>query len=243
MDKKNGYTTRKLPPSINVVTYTDSRYFKLLHSEDLSPVVLDDIINELEELNLKLRSFFQRPKGIIFIFIFPDQETYHLFSFEKQMPRWFLGSGSYGEVKVIDPSFADKLGRTYEFMIQTVKHELVHVFTCFEKNKATLFYEGVATYFAGQKFLPEINSWMSDTNKDLTKIFYTDYENAEFPKAGGYIFSYTVIEYIIDKYGEDKLQEYFLSQDIEPYNILKVKKDDFISNWKEWLLKTYGGDA
>jgi hypothetical protein len=35
------------------------------------------------------------------------------------------------------------------------------------------------------------------------------------------------------------LQEYFLSTDEEPYDIFGVKKEDFVADWKDWVLNRY----
>lgn len=228
-----------------MIIYIDSNRLKFIHSENLDNGTLNRIISDLGELYGKLQSFFKVPEVSIPVFIFPDQETFHLFQYGKMGPKIYVGSGRYGEVKTIDPNFAEKLSKTpafltYNFLMQVVSHELVHVFTWFNPNKKTVvFFEGIATYFAEQLFIPEMKSAISEAKFDITEMFYTGDSTPSFVKAGGQTFTYPVIEYAIEKYGEDKLQEYFLSPDEEPYDFFGVKKEDFVADWKDWVLKTY----
>ncbi|MDR2338054.1 MAG: hypothetical protein LBE20_05350 [Deltaproteobacteria bacterium] len=83
MDNENNYRTIKLPPELNVITYIDSNRFKFIHSENLDNGTLNRIISDLVELYSKLQSFFKVPEVSIPVFIFSDQETFHLFQYGK----------------------------------------------------------------------------------------------------------------------------------------------------------------
>jgi hypothetical protein len=102
--------------------------------------------------------------------------------------------------------------------------------------------EGIAAYLSGQHRVESIKTGLCDANKKVCEIFEVN-TSEEFANCGGYIFSYTVIEYIIHVYGEAKLQEYFLSQDFAPFEILNVEPNQFIDGWKNFLRETYIADS
>jgi hypothetical protein len=232
---------RTLPLNMNHIT--NSNYLTIIHSDLLKQETLDDIIKTVEDNYIRIKDFFNISIIVpIVIYVFSTQKEMHQFIAGKDMQNWVVGFGNKAGIKIVDPNLADKLGRTYNGIIQVVVHELTHVLNNLSAKvewQIKVMREGIAAFMSNQHYIPGIKKWLNNLDLAAETLFNQD-NSDDFAQNGGYQLSYTVIEYIIKKYGEEKLKEYFLSTEPAPFKILNIEPDDFINDWKNFLNETYG---
>ncbi len=170
------------------------------------------------------------------VFLYPNEE-----SLKKAVSRDYKTMLGYAGEKEIHLVSILSLNRGYtnkDFKALAV-HEFVHILAG-EINSVGVplwLNEGLATYEAQQM------------NREWTRIIKQRVSNGTIPslddlkwnlydEKGGYGFSYTIVEYIKEEYGYDKLIELISS----PFNfktVLGVYKEDFEENWKSFLKESY----
>jgi hypothetical protein len=234
------YKVRKLPESMGLVTH--SQYLTIIHAASLKQETLEDIISKVEEKYEKIKDFFAIEVIVpVSIFVFPNQLTLHLFEYNQEAANWIVGVGDEMGIRIINPDIAESVGRTYSSLIKTIIHELTHVLNHISlkgNGQTKIMGEGIASYMAEQHHIGMIKKNLTNIDNIAEVLFNTD-DSEEFSQNSGYAYSYTVIEYILNRYGENKLQEYFLSQVEEPFETLKVDRNKFIQDWKQYLHQIY----
>jgi hypothetical protein len=125
-------------------------------------------------------------------------------------------------------------------MLQCVVHEIVHIFTHLGYHKkSTVMSEGIAEYFAEQRNQSGIEAAVKNISEIANDLFNAK-SSSELGRINyGYDLAYTVVDYMFKKYDEAKVQKYFTSRDFEPFELLNVQRDDFISGWIDFVLENY----
>ncbi len=223
-----------------ISTVDDNGHFTVIHFDGLRQETLKDIVNALEKSYDYIRKFFRAPVINIPIFVFPDMHSFHLFVLGHDGETWLVGFGGRNGIKIVNPDVAHSYGMAREDIIKVVVHEMIHVFeNLYGHSKIPVMSEGIALYFAEQKNINSIKTAIKNINEISEHLFKTQSCNELGGVRGAYSLAYTVIEYILENYGEEKLQLYFLSQSKEPFEILGTKEKEFIEGWKEYVRKIY----
>ncbi len=100
--------------------------------------------------------------------------------------------------------------------------------------------EGVALYFANPAPIYVVKKKYFENplnDKDLYILFGDDYRM--FQINGGYIYSHTIIDYIIKTYSLNVLKVILTNPQKSPFEILEINKKDFCYNWLEFFKREY----
>jgi hypothetical protein len=230
--------------SFSKITLLDCLPITIIHSDSLKKEVIKDIVIAIKSKYTKLEKFFQVSNVDVTIFVFADQLSLHIFACGSVQPSWMVGFGGDKKIMILDPSTAEQVGKTYQDMIKTVVHELVHVFSWHNNcHKLAIMTEGIAEHFAERYNYEDIKHLARNINNLSDKTFklWLNAKTSEElgSRQGGYLAAYTIIEYIIRTYGAEKLKEYFFSKDVAPFENLNVEPSQFIEGWKNFLRETY----
>jgi RNA polymerase sigma-70 factor (ECF subfamily) len=170
--------------------------------------------------------------------IYPDLKSFHEFGFgEKDLPDWLVGIANYGDIRSVSPLNSGPV-HDYGSILKVIVHEMTHIFIDNIGGKLThrWLHEGLAGYESGQmndkrrKDIAErIQLEQIPTFEDMSK---------DFKEVGGYQFSYTIVEFIIKKYGMEKIIE-LIKNSTDIQLVLKMNYDEFREKWIEFLKENY----
>lgn len=218
-----------IPDILNLEFKTEHFYF--YYNKSLKKKSLKDLSDTLENNFKRICNFFNVKNNFYTnVFIYPSIETFHLDMFGEKSYEWIVGCGGASGFQIVDPNKA-LATHDYQSMLLVAVHEFIHVVTYLSgKSYHSWISEGIALYLSNQyknkkKFFNHI--------PNTKAIFGNDYH--EFQTKGGYFFSGSIIDYIIQKYSEDKMKEILKNPKRDPFDILGVKKESFIRSWKKFV--------
>ena len=144
--------------------------------------------------------------------VFPNVKSFHVAIDSPDAPDWVVGTSNGDELMMVSPLNPGS-SHTYKSLMQVIVHEFVHTAVDYarrEKESTELprwLSEGYAQYEAGQ-----INDYIRKLVKssliDQTPPTWTQLDTAspmEFGNMNGYGLSVTIVEFLVVKYGIDKL--------------------------------------
>jgi hypothetical protein len=204
--------------------------------EDLSKVLENHYSRMIKDMQTSFDSKID-------VFIYPDTKEFHSAINYPDAPDWVVGAASKNELKMVSPLNPGSV-HSYESLMKAIVHELAHtVVLNFRKhglvglpnwlNEGFAYYEANQLTEAERKIIHlnllknSIPSW-----NELSKA-----NTSEFGDMGGYGISATIIEFLIEYNGYEKLKQYI----VEPKNIEKIyniSEKDLELMWLKYL-KTF----
>ncbi len=151
---------------------------------------------------------------------------------------WFIGDNRNDAVLIMSPGIPNRANGPDE-VVQAAAHEFVHmVEDNINKDLPIYWHEGIAMYLAGQKANGRINT---NSLPDANKVFKTGlnmWTSLEFGNGDGYQLSYTLVEYVVQEFGVDKLAA--IARDPHhPEQVLGKTFDALYAGWVAHLAKNY----
>lgn len=202
----------------------------------------------LEELSMILESNYLRiTKNMrtsfdskIDVLIYPDLKTFHSAINYPDAPDWVVGAASKNELKMVSPLNPGS-EHSYESLMKAIVHELTHTVVLNFRKQGLVglpnwLNEGYAYYEAGQLTENELQTIQSNLLKNKIPS-WQELKNAntsQFGDIGGYGISATIIEFLVESYGVEKLKQYI----IEPKGVEKIfniSEKDLEFMWLEYL--------
>ncbi len=153
--------------------------------------------------------------------LFNDREKYRIAigKSKEEYKLWMIGNGGAEDktIKILTPDVAN---RSVEYMLEVVKHELVHaIFTHYKIKPKLWINEGCATLFSGQnKYSKNLENPPSiiELEKDFTGF-------------RGYTFSGVYIQYAIS---QNKKKFYEKLKKNQPFNFEQGFEEKAVKNFK-----------
>ncbi|MEW8955492.1 hypothetical protein [Clostridium sp.] len=157
-------------------------------------------------------------------------------------PEWIRGGLSKGKIVIASP-LNPPPGSNFDNVLNTAVHEFVHIIV----NKINDYTprwlnEGIACYEAKDND----ENWIRETVKDglvnnmipTFKDLDTGEDFETFFKGNGYQYSYTIVEFIIEEFGYEKLYNLIKSPNkfVEIFGVTEVQLQN---NWIEYIKKNY----
>ena len=237
--------------------YKESDHFSLYCLEN-DQNASDEILNVLESNYPRIAADFQDDlEGQVSIEIYPSIQEFHERMGRPTSGDWFvslangkdvphLKAGMY-MVSLNNPGSVHNQNSMYLAAI----HELTHFFI-FKKAQSDLppwMHEGIANYEAG-KFGTKTADYMTksinrmahvaDTKGIPTLSMLSTLDSDVFCEIGGYSFSYTLIEFVVQRWSFETLLK--LIQRFDRFEeILGVSQESFESDWKKFVTQRYLG--
>jgi hypothetical protein len=199
--------------------------------------VLESLSNVLESNYLRLTQDMQTSFSTkIDVFIYPDVRSFHNAINQPDAPDWAVGAASRNELKMVSPLNPGS-AHSYESLMKAIVHELAHTIVLNFRKQGLVglpnwLNEGYAYYEANQ--LNETQVALVHTQ--LVKKTIPSWDelekanNYQFGDMNGYPISATIIEFLVNSYGLDKLKQFI----IEPKNIETIydmSKEDLETAW------------
>jgi len=144
--------------------------------------------------------------------VFPDVKAYHVAINYPNAPDWAVGSYNGDAIMMVSPLNPGSV-HTYNSLMQVVVHEFVHLAVSNARGDKGItglpkwLSEGYAQYEAGQvneRIRKIVESSFQD-NEPPTWMQLDTASDIEFGNMNGYAISVTIVEFLVDTYGIDKL--------------------------------------
>lgn len=214
-----------------------------LYSKKQDVKVLEDLSKVLESNYVRISKDMQTSfDSKIDVFIYPDTKAFHSAINYLDAPAWVVGAASKNELKMVSPLNPGS-AHSYESLMKAIVHELAHTVVLNFRKQGLVglpnwLNEGFAYYEANQ--LTEAERKIIHSNLLKNSIpSWNDLKKAntsEFGDMGGYGVSATILEFLIESYGLEKLKQYI----IEPKNVEKIyniSEKDLELMWLKYLKK------
>jgi hypothetical protein len=175
--------------------------------------VLDSLAVTLEKNYTRITNHLGiRIDKKISVQVFPDLTAFHLAIHSPNAPDWVVGTSIDDKLMMVSPRNPGSI-HTYNSLMQVVVHEFVHVAVYYARGgKESIpltrwLSEGYAEYEAGQVD-EAVRRSAAKSLADKEPPAWSQLENAsamEFGAMNGYALSGTIVEFLVDTYGIDKL--------------------------------------
>lgn len=213
------------------------------YSKEKDREVLEDLAKELEknyaEITMHMRTEF---KEKIKVYIYPDLSAFHKAVNYPEAPDWVVGAAGKNELKMVSPLNPGS-AHSYESLMQAIVHEFAHtvVLNIREHGAVGLpnwLNEGYAYYEADQLTPSQRQSVQSGISQKTIPGWdeIREASTSQFGEMGGYEISATIIEFLVQSYGFDKLRQFIITPgSVEKiYGISEVKLEKL---WMDYMIK------
>lgn len=214
-----------------------TQHFVFYFSEDKG--ALENVFTTLENNYPRIiKSFKANLVNKLQVEIYPDIASYHKRTGATE--DWMVGNYDSNDktLRMVSPNHPGSV-HNYHSIILVAVHEFVHYVT-FEysqhENEMPIWLsEGLAVYYSNQ-FDEDKKSIETLIALNQIPTLYS-LEN-DFPNNNGYTFSGSVIDFIIKKFGEEKLME-FVKEPISYEKVFSMSKKDLSEKWQQYLKEEY----
>lgn len=204
--------------------------------EDLSKVLENHYSRMIKDMQTSFDSKID-------VFIYPDTKAFHRAINFSDAPDWVVGAASKNELKMVSPLNPGS-AHSYESLMKAIVHELAHTVVLNFRKQGLVglpnwLNEGFAYYEANQLTEAERKIIYSNLIKNSIPSWneLKKANTSEFGDMGGYGISATIIEFLVESNGLERLKQYI----IEPKNvekIYKISEKDLELMWLKYL-KTF----
>ncbi len=212
----------------------NTNHFSLFFAESLNVNTKVDIENKLENNFELVCDFFKVSKNFhTNICIYEDKNKFHLDVYGEPRPSWSTGENVGNTINAVDPNNTLP-EHDYNDQLTTILHEFVHRVTYLDGEMRPFWLsEGIAIYLSNQSIKSSFLYYLHFFPPKTDILFGNDY--GLFQNNGGYIFSSSIIEYIIEFFSIEKLKEILSNSRKNPFDILMKDKESFINDWLKYV--------
>ena len=218
----------------------NSEHF-VFYSKKQDETVLDDLSKVLESSYLQICNNMKTSfDSKIDVFIYPNTKAFHIAINYPEAPDWVVGAAGKNELKMVSPLNPGSV-HSYESIMKAIVHELAHSIVLNFRKQGLVglpnwLNEGFAYYEANQLTEADRKKVHSSLLKN-TIPSWNELKNSntfEFGEMGGYGISATIVEFLIETNGYEKLKQYIVEpKNVE--NIYKISEKDLELMWLKYL--------
>jgi hypothetical protein len=232
----NSNPIKKFPYQLQ---YSNDYFDFYLKEKDIK--VLDDLETTLDKNFLELTDIMQTSfTDKIAVIIYPDIKEFHKAINIEDAPDWVVGAAGKNELKMVSPLNPGNV-HNYKSLIKSIVHELCHavIINMREQGQVGLpkwLEEGFAFYYAGQLTEENKNEILKGANQaSIPSWEFLNYAGTvEFGDHNGYVFSASIVEFIINNYGYDVIRKLILQPE-DFQNIFGLSEVDLEMKWRNYL--------
>jgi len=213
------------------------------YSKEKDRETLNDLAKKLENNYTEITSHMSTVfEDKIQVYIYPDLATFHKAINYPDAPDWVVGAAGKNELKIVSP-FNPGSVHSYESLMQAVVHEFTHtvVLNIREHGAVGLpnwLNEGYAYYEANQLTSAQREAVQTSVAQNNVPIWnkIREANTFQFGEMGGYEISATIVEFLVQTYGYDKLRQFI----IKPENADKIygmSIEELENRWIDYLTK------
>lgn len=220
----------------NMVSIVNKDVSEEMKKKDQSKVHQDlfkKLQDNVEQLNKKYKHV---PSSKITIEIYPDLPTFHQAMGEYDAPNWFMGTMENNTLKIVSPLNPGP-EHTYESILKSTVH-LYAMWLIRDINPAAPKWirQGIGGYESKQMSPDFIKSSIAEVIEQGRIPYFDELNNDtwDFGTMKGFQLSYSIVEFIILKYGIGDLNK--LVRNLDGFQeILHCSETELYEQWVEYL--------
>lgn len=223
-----------IEPDLTIETEHFIFYYTSADSE-----FMENLSSEIEKRYEKVTTELDHKLGYkISVYIYPDLNTFHKALGNPDLPSWYIGEGGYGKISIVSPRFMTTVP------INTLTHEMTHAITNdMGSNPPQWLFQGIASYEGQETPVSNIDPIVSAAVRADSLPTFDDLSGdySSFTQKNGYPFAYSLVAYLVDVYGYDKVSKLIKS----PYNykaIFGIEQKELYAQWVQFLKDKYQVD-
>lgn len=218
----------------------ESKHFKF-YSKKADTSVLENLSKSLENNYSKITENMKTSfESKIDVFIYPNIKSFHSAINVPNAPDWVVGAASKNELIMVSPLNPGS-EHTYESLMKAIVHEFTHTVVLNFRKQGLVglpnwLNEGYA-YYEGKQLNESQRELVHSQLLNKTIPSWNELEKADsyqFGDLNGYPISATIIEFLVESFGLDKLKQFI----IEPESVEKIyktSKEDLEILWLKYL--------
>lgn len=218
-----------------------TEHFEFRFAEDEE--ALRDVFANLEQGYARITKAFglTLPEKVK-VEIYPDLKLYHIRTFGEQTPDWAVGNFDPVDrvLRMVSPNNPGPV-HSRRSVLGIATHEFAHCVILAHrgwsrKGLPNWLDEGTAEYYSDD-FSQSDRKAVQDAVKADRIPSLADLEK-DFAKRSGYAFSYTIADFIVSTFGEDRLPA-FLKDPSAYEGAFSMSRDEFEAAWQGHLRKKF----
>jgi len=221
---------------------TETDHFKIRYTKaDLS--CIDEVVRVLDSQYIEITELLNRKldEKLEVEIHSVHQELLNALGFPNG-PKWIRGGVGDNKILIASPLNPPPKS-TYENVLKTAVHEVVHkIVALISCNIPRWLDEGTASFIAKDNREAWIKETVSDGVRSNTLPSFdcldTGNDFEEFFNRDGYQYSYTIVEFIVDKYGYDKLVG-FIKEPDNVSNLMGCTLQELEHLWIKYIQRNY----
>lgn len=196
---------------------------------------MDTLPDQVEESYQKITSDLDvKMKNRISLYIYPDIQSFHIAIGKPDAPAWYIGEGNYCSISVVSPGLSQ---------LRVIRHEMTHSICGQFAGLPQWLFQGIAMFEGKETPASQIESKVEECVKagkipsfrDLS-VDYDSYSQMN----GSYEFSYTMVDYLINRFGFEKLKVLLRAPSDFP-GVFGFSEDEVYKDFKAYLIQKYKG--
>lgn len=169
------------------------------------------------------------------VYIYHDLTAYHKTLNIVDAPNWLVGNAWGNNLYMVSP-IATGIPHTYDDMMKVITHEFTHIVISninHETEKIPIWLnEGIAVYEARQINRESFSAIRSSSVFPSLEDLKT--ESISFGNNNGYLYSFSIIDFIVDRFGHKMLNPLIKAPwDFEP--IIGMTNAEFEKQWIHYV--------
>jgi hypothetical protein len=220
----------------------ETEHFTINYSE-MDKACIDKVSEVLEgsynEITNKLK---QHLKEKLTVEIHTDRKQMHIALGFPDAPDWIRGGLGVGKIVIASP-LNPPPGSGFDNVVNTAVHEFVHIILRqINPNIPRWLDEGIASYEAkdnSEKWIKDtVRKGLENNKVPSFKDLDTGADFQAFFGKGGYQYSYTIVESIVNIFGYEKLYNFIKSPD-DFIRVFGITESQLQDKWIEYITKNY----
>ncbi len=232
----------------NFSLYKESSHFEL-YCEEKDQKAGDFLLKLAERHFVKLsKDFNENYKNKIKIMVYPDITAFHNAINKPSSPEWLVGGSDVEKqsINIVSPNNPGSV-HNYDSIMRVSKVSLAHLFIHNKYNNKGYprWLNQGASFLVSNYFIrPIVKEWFLEVqSKNITIPSIEQLDNIDdelaFVKIDGYRISYSLVEFLNEKWGWDIVLKLF--DDYGSFEkILDVNKEQFKTQWIQFVKNKYG---
>ena len=198
----------------------------------VSAIIASQLENDFERITSHLN---HRPTEKINVKIYPNLQSFHAAVNHQLGSEWFVGEAESGEIRMVTPLNPGPK-HTFATILSTAVHEFTHLIIdeITDQELPAWLDEGIAGYESSQRQPQFIATQIDSSLPNIADLNF----NSGTESNVIYAFSYTVIEFIVQKFGYDHVVK-LVANEGNFEEVLSMSEEEFEQAWQEFIIAEY----
>ena len=203
----------------------------------------DDVASLLESSYFRIAmTFEQKFDDKLIIEIYTNLKELHLALGFPDAPDWIRGGLGSGKIIIASP-LNPPPGSGYSNVVNTAVHEFIHIIlNKINNNIPRWLDDGVASFEAKDNNEVWIKNTIKQGIEENAIPLFNDLDTGDdfetFFKRNGYQYSYSIIEFVVEEFGYEKLL-HFIKNPRDFKGAFGLTEDQFRDKWVDYLKDNY----